>query len=181
MNSFVGIDYSMTSPAICVMSDKQLNFYYWTTKRKYECKVELDNCSLEGILFNSSNMEDEERFNYLSEEIVTKSLWHWPKKITLEDYSYASTGRAFHIGENVGVLKHKFFTKGVKLQTIPPTVIKKFATGKGNADKQMMQDAFIERTGLDIKSLLQQNENHWNPSSDIIDAYWIALYGSENG
>ena len=33
-NTKVGIDYSLTSPAICI-NDGQLNFYYLTTKKKW--------------------------------------------------------------------------------------------------------------------------------------------------
>ena len=30
----IGIDYSLTSPAICVMDGDKLNFYYLTNKKK---------------------------------------------------------------------------------------------------------------------------------------------------
>jgi len=65
--------------------------------------------------------------------------------------------------------------------TVPPTVLKKFATGKGNANKELMQEAFMLETGWDIKALLGQTEKQWNPSSDIIDAYYLVRYGIENG
>jgi hypothetical protein len=40
-----------------------------------------------------------------------------------------------------------------------------------------MQEAFIKETGWDIKAALQQTEKQWNPSSDIIDAYFLVEYG----
>jgi hypothetical protein len=33
--TIVGIDYSLTSPAICVNHNDKLNFYYLTNKKKY--------------------------------------------------------------------------------------------------------------------------------------------------
>ena len=180
MSNIVGIDYSMNSPAICRLDKDSCVFVYWTTKRKYECDLTHDGFSVKGILFDNKDKTDEERFDYLASEIVRESLWGWPKKVVMEHYSYASTGRAFQIGENGGVLKNRFYTSGVTVEKVAPTSVKKFATGKGNADKQMMQDAFIEATGIDIKLVLGQTETQWNPSSDIIDAYWIAKYAEEN-
>lgn len=177
-NITVGIDYSMTSPAVCVIREGLLHFYYWTTKRKFECKIEQDGYTIEGILFDYKDSPDEERFDYLSREIFNKSVRSWghPTKIALEHYSYASTGRAFQIGENGGVLKNRFWKNGFKVQLIAPTQIKKFATGKGNADKEVMQEAFIKDTGIDLKQILGQTEKQWNPSSDMIDAYYIGMY-----
>ena len=180
MSNIVGIDYSMNSPAICRLDKDSCVFVYWTTKRKYECDLTHDGFSVKGILFDNKDKTDEERFDYLASEIVRESLWGWPKKVVMEHYSYASTGRAFQIGENGGVLKNRFYTSGVTVEKVAPTSVKKFATGKGNADKQMMQDAFIEATGIDIKLVLGQTETQWNPSSDIIVAYWIGKYAEDN-
>lgn len=177
----IGIDYSMTSPAICFLADGKIpEFTYWTTKRKFECKIETDGHITEGKLFSNKDLADEERYDLLAEEIVTKSLWYWPQRIILEDYSFGSTGRAtFNIGENVGVLKNRFHHNGVKLEKVAPTTVKKFATGKGNANKEAMQEAFINETGIDFKKVLGQTDSQWNPSSDLIDAYYIAKYAKE--
>jgi Holliday junction resolvasome RuvABC endonuclease subunit len=88
-----------------------------------------------------------------------------------------SKGRVFHIAENTGILKYRLWKYGVDFEAVPPTVIKKFATGKGNADKEKMQTAFVAENNLDIKFELGMTEKQWNPSSDIIDAYWICKYG----
>ena len=88
----------------------------------------------------------------------------------MEDYAYAATGRVFHIAENAGILKYKL--KNFKTQTIPPTVIKKFATGKGNASKEDMLDAWKKEDGT--FELIQETGN---PASDIIDSYFICKYG----
>ena len=121
-NITVGIDYSMTSPAICVIRENHLHFYYWTTKRKFECKVEQDGYTIEGILFDYKDSPDEERFDYLAREIFEKSIrrTQQPPKIALEDYSYASTGRAFQIGENGGVLKNRFWKNGLRYRRLHP-------------------------------------------------------------
>ena len=176
-NRVVGIDYSMTSPAICILQGEHMAFTFWTRKKKNECEIQLEGCSIKGILFDYKGCPDEERFNYLATEIFQASKSMIPTRIILEDYSYASTGRAFQIGENTGVLKNRFHRSGFEIEKVAPTQVKKFATGKGNADKELMQAHFLHDTGLDIKQILGQTEKQWNPSSDIIDAYYIASYG----
>ena len=176
MNRVVGIDYSMSSPAICCIGEDFTEFTYWTTKRKYECNVSTQEFSIKGELLPEYKT-NEERFDYLANEVTKKVLWYWPNKIILEGYSYASTGRAFSIGENIGVLKNKFHVSKAEVQVVAPTQVKKFATGKGNANKELMEQSFIEETGWDVKKAIAQPEHTWNPSSDIIDAYYIAKYG----
>lgn len=91
-----------------------------------------------------------------------------------------STGRVFNIAENAGLLKHYLWKSDMYYNVVPPTVIKKFATGKGNANKEKIQESFIEETGINIKEMLNMTDKQWNPSSDIIDSYYICKYGVNN-
>ena len=65
----------------------------------------------------------------------------------IEDYSFGSKGRVFNLAENCGLLKYMLFKKGYRFFTVPPTVVKKFATGKGNANKEAMVKAAQEKYG----------------------------------
>jgi hypothetical protein len=63
---------------------------------------------------------------------------------------------------------------------VPPTVIKKFGTGKGNASKELMYESFFSDLGVDIREKIGIiSVKQWNPISDIVDAYYIANYGFE--
>ena len=68
--------------------------------------------------------------------------------------------------------------KDIPVFTIAPTVIKKFATGKGNAKKDMMLSNFITSTGCDVRQVLDYAGD--NPISDIVDSYFICEYGIHN-
>lgn len=57
---------------------------------------------------------------------------------SIEGPSIGSTHRGFDLGEISGVLKADFFTRGIPLAVIPPTTLKKFVTGKGQASKEQM-------------------------------------------
>ena len=70
----------------------------------------------------------------------------------------------------------------LKFQTYPPTVIKKFATGKGNSNKEKMYEAFVDEllTPSDLKEqLTPKAKKIINPISDIVDSYFIAKAGAE--
>ena len=57
--------------------------------------------------------------------------------------------------------------------------MKKFFTGKGNANKDLMYESFVEKTGLDVRSDLDYSKKTLgSPVADIVDAYAIMLCGS---
>ena len=60
-----------------------------------------------------------------------------------------------------------------------PSVVKKGATGKGNADKDMMYEAFVKETKLDLKQIFD-TDKVGNPISDIADSYNIQKVGYDN-
>ena len=56
--------------------------------------------------------------------------------------------------------------------------MKKFATGKGNSNKDVMFEHFLEETGVDLMSSLSPKASKVNsPVSDIVDAYYICKLG----
>ena len=103
------------------------------------------------------------------------------KAIFIEGYSFGSKGQAiFQIAENCGILKYRLdYEKDFIYDTIVPSVVKKFASGKGNADKEKMYDSFKKETKIDLKKIFDMEKLN-NPVTDIIDSYYIARCGYEN-
>ena len=88
-----------------------------------------------------------------------------------------SRGKVFNIAENTGVLKYKIYNLGIPLEIVPPTTVKKFATGKGNSDKDQMHQAFMQDTGIDLKYKITPDKTKVsNPVSDIVDSYYICKF-----
>lgn len=173
-----GIDYSMTSPALCVYNTESgefsfdnCTFYFLTQSKKYEIDTE----NIHGMLFEYDN--EMQRYDTISSYFLDRIMENEVDKVYMEDYSMGSKGRVFHIAENTGVLKYRMWSFGIPFQTIPPTVIKKFASGKGNANKERMQEVFEEQNEVKLKQLFNMTDKQWNPSSDLIDAYYICKYG----
>lgn len=174
-----GIDYSLTSPSVCIHSGVEwdhtkCDFYYLSNKKGNIIETN----QFHGSEYKDFN-SDSHRYDNLSNWVLEILRKHGVQKCYIEGYSYGSVGRVFQIGENTGVLKHALWKESFSWDVFAPTSIKKFATGKGNANKQMMYDSFVEETKIDIRFLLNiKSENNWNPISDIIDAYWIAKLGN---
>jgi Holliday junction resolvasome RuvABC endonuclease subunit len=78
----------------------------------------------------------------------------------------------FNLAENMGILKHKLYKAAIPVTIIEPSRAKKIATGKGNADKEAMYEAFMKETGVDLIKKFGQLKLT-NPVTDIVDSYFI--------
>jgi len=178
-NTIVGIDYSMTSPCLCLFDTRQkfcfenCQFYFLTDTLKYANKF-LGN--INGELFDDYS-HDTERFDTISEWAL--NLCIGAAEVSLEGYAYNSTGRVFHLAENVGILKHKLYKQAIPVSVIEPSRVKKIATGKGNADKQLMFESFEAETHVNLKSIMVQKTLS-NPITDIIDSFYITKILAES-
>ncbi len=168
-----GIDYSLRCPAVCVFdgdtwSWDNLCFYYLTEKS-----------TKTGVFMKCINGERLEDWNQDMERYCSIADWTSEivlgcDEVALEGYSMGSRGKVFNIAENTGVLKYKLFEYGIPLSVYPPTTVKKFATGKGNAKKEQMYDSFVKETKKQIMyALSPKAKKVGNPVSDIVDSYYI--------
>ena len=195
----IGIDYSLSSPGVCVNTSdgefkyEDCTFYFLTNTKKYDATFK------EKIAFGTSAVEyigtqhkpytsEPERYSQIADwvidiiksqsQLMIGKLWEKKPIIQIEDYSYGSTGRVFHIAENLGLLKYKLKMEcGWDYTLLPPSVVKKFATDKGNANKELMLDAFEKDTGTNLAKVFDTTSK--SPVSDVADAYFICKYTAE--
>lgn len=177
----IGIDYSLSCPCVCVYNPNKgpidffnCDFYYLTNNKKYVIKER----NITGVIMPDNYGSDQER--YFSIAMWVRNLLTKNDKVFLEGYSLGSKGMVFNIAEHTGLLKHILWTYNIEFNTVPPTVNKKHATGKGNANKEKMQEAFFDESHFDLKDFLNMTDKQWNPSSDIIDAYYLTKYGVQH-
>jgi len=123
-----------------------------------------------------------ERFSQISDWAfeILKDTIHTEQRVYIEGYSFGSKGQAvFQIAENCGILKYRLQEFGIHYDTVVPSVVKKGATGKGNADKDLMYESFSKETNTDLKKIFDV-QKIGNPVSDIVDSFYIAKVGYEN-
>ena len=176
-----GIDYSLTSPALTVhvgssWSIKNCRFYYLSKRGKYSVNTSM----FYGTEY-PDYVSDEHRYDNLKSWVMSNlQTYGCIDHVFIEGYAFGAVGRVFQIAENTGCLKHQLWIESIPHTVYPPTSIKKFATGKGNAKKDQLYEAFITETSVDIRRELGIiNVNQWNPLSDIVDSYYIAKMGFE--
>lgn len=176
-----GIDWSMTCPSITIGNSKDFSkcksFYYINDKNK----VLQYQSSIYGMMMLPYESE-EERFDNLSEWALSILKKFKVTHVCLEGYSMGSKGRVFAIAENAGLLKHKLWKANISVVSPAPTQVKKYFTDKGNANKEIMHDAFVEKTGVDISKIIDPKKPNKtsNPVSDIVDSYAMLCYGIDN-
>ena len=130
-NKTIGIDYSLSSPAICVCKGKfkldNCKIYYLTNVKKYEGNY--CNGKINGRLHLPYTSE-QQRHDQISEwalSVIGTAIGN----IFIEGYSFGSKGLVFNLAENMGTLKHKLYVLNKRFKSIVPGQIKKNATGKG--------------------------------------------------
>jgi len=142
---YIGIDQSLTSTGIVILDE--------------DAKI------FASTIINSKE-KGVKRLSDLSKKI-TEYLKNYnpPKmiKIFIEGYSFGSRlGQAFSIGEWGGVLRKSLYELGYNIAVIPPTSLKKFITGKGNAKKELMLKEVFKKYNVDFTD------------NNLADAYGLA-------
>ncbi len=95
---------------------------------------------------------------------VLELAWPLPDLVAIEGAAFGQargTSRLHAQGELSGVVRVALHELGVPVVDVPPAVVKRTATGKGNAPKEAVLAAAIRRLGF---------EGH---SPDAADARWI--------
>lgn len=171
-----GIDYSIGGPAICVhpktkdWSVNNCRFAYITGTKCRQKTFNYGDITFKGFAPIKEYEYDIERFKHNSILFIQFMLEYSVKNVLLEGYAYGAKGRAvFNIGENTGLLKFFLHSQAIKYIAETPPVIKKFATGKGNAGKDDMVFTFLEETNIDLIKLFGSK----SPANDIVDSYYM--------
>ena len=177
-----GIDLSLSCPAIVIVpptpkSEFILPFqickaYYLTNKVKYAIQKH----NINGTLFGTWE-NDAERYETIAEWAISVLQANGVEHIGLEDYAYSKHSSITQLAENMGILKYFLYKNNISYDLYSPSSIKKCATGKGNAKKEQMRDAFYQDTDYDIQGVYgrKSTDKPISPINDIVDAYYLAL------
>lgn len=178
---YAGIDYSLTSPGVCVIDvDKNKIRLHGFSSTKHQGVYTHDNITICLDAYPSHTCPQDRH-----DKLATWTLSHLPEDITsvtLEGFSFASrSGLICDIAENTSILKHKLWRRNIAFQTIAPTSLKKYATGKGTADKNQMHEAFVSIKHISLQTLLGfKSGKIGSPVSDLVDAFFLADHCREN-
>jgi Holliday junction resolvasome RuvABC endonuclease subunit len=127
---FVGLDLSLTSTGVAVIPGDQIRVVRVTSKPVPKATSDDTAFRLDGI--------------------VDGILAHIPASdatfVAVEGPSFGSSGSAAHVlGGLWWMVRHALRVEGLDVVIVPPSVVKKYATGKGNAPKDQVLAAVIRR------------------------------------
>lgn len=179
----VGIDYSIRCPAVCVFETHEAlptwypencQIHFLTEKKKHCYRITPNVQGHYMPLYKEQ--DDQDRFNKISDWAL--SLLKPGDTIGIEDYAFSAQGMVYKIGENTGMLKYKLWKADMAFHLVSNSKPKKQATGKGNADKTAVYEAFSKETGWNLHHHLTTSKSNkiTSPLSDIADSYWISKW-----
>ena len=177
LDTIAGIDYSMNCPAICVIPPvrdplflvpfQDCKFYYLTNKKKSV----IQNERIIGSFFGGTGEDRYETIAHWAMDVLKENN---VRSVGLEGYAYSSfTNNLTQIAEMTGLLKYFLYQSAIPYNIYTPTSIKKSATGKGNAKKDMMYEAWLEDVGVDLFDMYNKTKAV-SPINDIVDSYYLA-------
>ena len=169
----VGIDYSTSSPSICINVGQDIDFHYLTTVQKNVKITEEGRFTFAGTHLPKFSLKIQQ-YDFIAKWAMGVLDLYRIHHVFIEDYAFGATGKVFHIGENTGLLKYRLYKRDYSFQMVAPTMVKKFATQKGNANKEMMLDQFNMENNIDLREVIGTKTE--NPISDIVDSYYVWHY-----
>lgn len=177
---YIGVDLSITSPGIsCLDSDGEILWMnFFASKPKWEGK--LDNL-ITGIPYPEYTCDSERhhKIGSIIVDLIEKEQLNGNQvKVCLEGYSYGSTAsRLFQIAENGGHFKFLCWQKNIDVLIVAPSAIKKFGTGRGNANKELVYQSFVAKYGIKLHQIFGlKTDKAISPISDIADSVFMAAY-----
>lgn len=122
-----------------------------------------------GVIKSSPKMVRMERIKYIVKQIQGLLATVSPDFVVLENYSFNSKNDREMAGELGGHVRMAIYDRKIPIYMVPPTSLKKFISGKGNASKQQVMRAIREKHNKDFS-----NDN-------IADAFALWKMGNELG
>lgn len=102
-------------------------------------------------------------------DIIAAAQHRFPDLAVIEGYAYGRPNQAAQLGELGGVVRLLLRDADVPCAVVPPSSLKLYATGKGNASKDLVRDCARDRLGLPA-----------GVSSDECDAAWLRAMGLDH-
>lgn len=187
LTNAVGIDWSTSCPAACALNQIDGRPEFWYAQSKAKPLMGVTSVTIPDYPDVEHRNIDRARHLALSCRAWISTLMN-PGPIVMEGYAFSATGMTYQIGENAGILKYELGNAGYLVYTVPPTVVKKFATGSGNAQKHAMTLAFLEvypeaKSWVSVlfpRFIVGESSPGRSPLSDIADSYFIAKWAEHN-
>lgn len=137
----VGLDISLKGPGVCVVEGNP----------RSKCGEQLE--AEAAKIRIGEDLRGPQRL-----AVVTESLVSWlhsraalcPRQLfVMEGYAFGQAGAAHSLGEIGGCVRRELWAAGANLIVVPPSTLKKYVTGRGVGDKNIVMKVVYKRWGFD--------------------------------
>lgn len=171
MTKLISFDYSLTSPAMTISDGSKYQSFVVSSEKKIT-PYEDDILKVTPILYPIWN-SPQDRYTKLAQSFVS-ILPEGPIEFGIESYSFGSKGLVFNIAEATQTIKLSIWNLyGQEIEQFSPSQVKKKFSGKGNASKELMAEAFKERFGYYLHERI--NSKMTGSSCDVIDSIAVNM------
>ena len=94
------------------------------------------------------------RWHYIKQKIDQVISMYKPKIAIIENYAYnvKKTRSVFQIGELGGIIKYLLFIRGINFYVCSPQSLKKYATGYGGGNKNIIIKEAYKKWGIELNT-----------------------------
>lgn len=157
----IGLDFSIASTGLTILKDGgMVHTEIIKTKKSEPC------------LYADAN----KRGHIVANRVKELTQEYYPCRLTIEGLSFGSKGNATRSIPMAFSLVYEA-VKHLDVVFVPPSTLKLFVTGKGNASKDMMEQSL---KGYDIAAY-NQILTKGKKIDDLIDAYFLANWRHKLG
>lgn len=173
-----GIDYSMTSPGLCIDGKRLFGF---TTQKKWLNCYELPELTIQ-LYPKYEHHHFLDRADYMSEWILNHFKFYNVTHYIIEGYAFGGN-HGNDNGEHTGILKYKLWKELglLPVEKPSPNAIKKHFCNNGKAEKKDMVEQFEKITQIKLSTVFEKDIYKTKtipaPFSDLVDAYALYHYG----
>jgi crossover junction endodeoxyribonuclease RuvC len=106
-----------------------------------------------------------DRVNCIAADVMQLVEAHKPDLVTIEGYGFGQMASIVTLAEIGSVIRFLLYQNQVPFIDVPPSSLKKFVAGKGNAKKEMMILNVFQKYGIQVST------------NDEADAVGLAMFG----
>lgn len=187
MKSIIGLDISITSPGVCILSPGSMVLYSYTDHMTKKQDFVLESIGNTMVIAKKQKIPEGcdgfERIMYIVDRVIRDiQIDADGAKFFFEGYAMGAKGRIFDIAEITSLFKARVYQLGHRVDGIyAPMTVKKEIWGKGNMNKEeIFEKAKDNETlgpvlrHLETKGLTLKNAK-W--IMDMVDAWSVAQVG----
>ena len=180
---YIGLDLSINSTGICIYDSESKDTKYYIIGSKFTKKTLDSSQNIITFIKYSKTDIDKQSPYHIKERYKTSNIYnivdeikkiiklYKPNIATIEGVSFQSNGSIIDLAGLNYMVRKILIDNNIGTYIVPPTQNKKFATGNGQAEKDVMISAWkkAEPKVLKIPGYIK--------TDDIADAYFLTRYG----